>query len=191
MIHPPPTRTSTRRRGFSWRRTTALFVAATGLAAGASVGSSAAAGTDTAVDDSALHLLGKGGWKPDKDLGSFYRVTQTIDAPDLWKRKGPDGDRVTGGGIGVALIDSGVVPVAGLDRPGKVITGPDLSFDSQDSELATLDGYGHGTHLAGIIAGRDERVKPGKEEDKKRFVGVAPDAHIVSVKVGAADGAVG
>src|SRR5690242_5744950 len=38
---------------------------------------------------------------------------------------------LTGAGIGVALIDSGVAPVTGLNQAGKVVNGPDLSFESQ------------------------------------------------------------
>jgi len=94
------------------------------------------------------------------------------------------GVALTGAGIGVALIDSGVSPVTGLAGAGKVINGPDLSFDSQATNLRYLDGYGHGTHMAGIIAGQDPTPTVGT-----RFTGVAPGAHIVNVKVASADGA--
>jgi serine protease AprX len=79
----------------------------------------------------------------------------------------------------VAVIDSGIAPVAGLNGPGQVVNGPDLSFDSQDPDLRHLDGYGHGTHMAGIIAGRDGSY----------FSGVAPGATLINMKVAAADGA--
>jgi serine protease AprX len=95
------------------------------------------------------------------------------------------GAALTGAGVGVALIDSGVSPVPGLDGPGKVINGPDLSFESQSLTLRYLDTYGHGTHMAGIIAGQD----PATVAAPARFAGVAPGAHIVSVKVASADGA--
>ena len=92
---------------------------------------------------------------------------------------------LTGAGIGVALIDSGIAPVTGLNQPGKVINGPDLSFESQTPGLQDLDTYGHGTHMAGIIAGSDPATPPGTA----RFDGIAPGAHLISLKVAAADGA--
>jgi serine protease AprX len=93
------------------------------------------------------------------------------------------GIALTGAGIGVALIDSGVAPVRGLTGAGKVINGPDLSFESQAPNLRYLDTYGHGTHMAGIIAGQDPAGTAGTP-----FAGVAPGAHLVSVKVAGADG---
>ncbi|MFC7535176.1 S8 family serine peptidase [Actinoplanes sp. GCM10030250] len=91
---------------------------------------------------------------------------------------------LTGAGIGVAIIDSGISPVVGLNQPGKVINGPDLSFESQTPGLAQLDTYGHGTHLAGIIAGSDAGAPGGTG-----FEGIAPGATLISLKVAAADGA--
>jgi len=87
----------------------------------------------------------------------------------------------TGKGVGVALIDSGVVPVQGLTS-GNVVNGPDLSLDNPMTQLANNDGFGHGTHMAGIIAGNDGT--------STGFKGVAPGAKLLSVKVGAYDGAV-
>ena len=88
---------------------------------------------------------------------------------------------ITGAGVGVALIDSGVVPVPGLAGGGQVVVGPDLSFESQNGATAGLDTYGHGTHMAGIIAGDDP--------EPAGFRGIAPGAHLVSVKVATHDGA--
>jgi serine protease AprX len=104
---------------------------------------------------------------------TMAQVDQAIGAAQL-QSKG-----TTGAGIGVALIDSGVVPVQGLTGAGKVINGPDLSFESQYPQVAYLDTYGHGTHMAGIIAGNDGSAGS--------FKGVAPGAHLVVLKVATHD----
>jgi len=87
----------------------------------------------------------------------------------------------TGKGVGVALIDTGAVPVQGLTA-GNVVNGPDLSLDNPSIQLRDSDGYGHGTHMAGIIAGNDGT--------SSGFKGVAPGATLLNVKVGSYDGAV-
>jgi serine protease AprX len=103
-------------------------------------------------------------------------VAAAIGADDMWAR-GYDGS-----GIGVAVIDTGVAPVQGLSTTGKVVNGPDLSFESQVDELRYLDGYGHGTHMAGIIAGNDGVIGG--------FKGIAPGARLLNMRVGAGDGGV-
>ncbi len=109
----------------------------------------------------------------DRTPGSMYSVVDQINARQLWQAG------VTGAGVNVAIIDTGVAPVPALTDPGKVVAAVDFSAERGDPALAGIDGYGHGTHLAGIIAGRDAD-----------FLGVAPDAGIVSVKVGDRTGAV-
>jgi serine protease AprX len=92
---------------------------------------------------------------------------------------GADQSGATGSGVDVAVIDTGMVPVPALAAQGKVINGPDFSDQSRDRGLAHLDTYGHGTHVAGIIAGDDP---------KSGFLGVAPGARLVNVKAAGADG---
>jgi serine protease AprX len=95
----------------------------------------------------------------------------------------------TGKGVDVALIDSGVVEVQGLSTPGKVLHGPDLSLESQAPDLTHLDTFGHGTFMAGLIAGRDDALTaPYEQAPASAYRGVAPDARIVSLKVATADG---
>ena len=133
------------------------------------------------------------GYAPD-DAGSMSSITRIVGAQAAWA------SGITGAGIDVAVIDTGVTPVAGLDAPGKVVTGPDLSFDAPGATTPGLDAFGHGTFMASLIAGRDAGVGASPVgcttclngsgfSDTSRFVGVAPGARIVDVKVGAADGA--
>ena len=129
-----------------------------------------------------VRLLQKGnGPQSAGDPGSMTHVNQVVGAEDAWE------DGYTGAGVDVAMIDTGVVPVEGLTVADKVINGPDISFESQIPELRYLDAYGHGTHVAGIIAGRDAAGLPTKREPD-RFAGVAPGARIVNVKVADAGG---
>ena len=135
--------------------------------------------------------LATGSWQADHDQGSAYTAAKQVGAHDVWGKSAPiDGRKLTGHGVGVALIDTGVTRVPGLDAPGKVVYGPDLSLESQQGSTRHLDAYGHGTHMAALIAGRDKAVPAGNENDAKHFVGLAPDARLVSVKVGSGDGSV-
>jgi len=111
-------------------------------------------------------------------------VTGATGAQTVWTRTDSTGQKITGKGVGVAVIDSGIAPVKGLDGAGKVVNGPDLSFESQATNLRYVDTFGHGTHLAGIIAGRDAT------QTTTSFTGMAPDATLVNMKVATADGAV-
>lgn len=78
-----------------------------------------------------------------------------------------------GRGVGVAVIDTGVSPVNGLR--GRLREGIDLCGAG-----TTEDAYGHGTAVAGLVAGGLIGNRP---------VGVAPGAHIVPVRVAGPDGA--
>ncbi|WSR66479.1 S8 family serine peptidase [Streptomyces sp. NBC_01198] len=104
-----------------------------------------------------------------------------IGAPDVWKGKDAAGKAAGGAGVTVAVIDSGVdythPDLGGGFGPGhKVVAGYDFVNGDDDP----MDDNGHGTHVAGIIA--------GKAAEKGGITGVAPDATIVAYKVMAADG---
>lgn len=75
-------------------------------------------------------------------------------------------NNVTGKGIKVAVLDSGISPHEDL-----VIAGG-ASFLKYTNSYA--DDFGHGTHIAGII---------GAKNNDKGIVGVAPDVQLYSVKV--------
>jgi len=165
----------TRGLGWRWDRTPVIAVV---LSATAGVmaqpmllATPAQAATPTVVSDP--------GWMPNVD--------SQIGATQLWK------SGATGAGVGVALIDTGVAPVNGLTS-GNMYAGPDLSTTAGVDGMYGLDAYGHGTFLAGIIAGRDDTVAPGSaasvNSSSGSYLGVAPDASLVSVKVGGPDGSV-
>jgi serine protease AprX len=78
-----------------------------------------------------------------------------------------------GRGIGVGVLDTGIA--ASGDLAGRVVASADLS-----GEWSFTDSYGHGTFMAGLIAGSGQAGGPA---------GVAPGADLVDLKVAGADGA--
>lgn len=72
---------------------------------------------------------------------------------------------------------SGAVDLGGLGRPGALVHGPDFSSEGFDRELAGLDTFGHGTHLAGLISGDDplsgfQGVAPGRRWSGMKWAGM-------------------
>jgi subtilisin family serine protease len=136
------------------------------------------------VPDRSVTLAHSAGSGLEVGSTSLFHLADTVQAKQLW------GEGWSGAGVDVAVVDSGVVPVNGLTSPGKVVNGPDLSFESGEAGARHLDTYGHGTHMAGIIAGRDDAVPtPVRDAPHDRFVGIAPDARIVNIKVADSAGA--
>ena len=128
---------------------------------------------------------GASAYDPSLDPNSMSNTTLYTGAQAWWNAG------YTGKGVDVAVIDTGVSPVAGLDGTGKVIYGPDLSLESQAPNLTSLDTSGHGTFMAGLIAGHDSTLtSPYGAAPASAYRGMAPDARIVSLKVGTADGGV-
>jgi len=82
---------------------------------------------------------------------------------------------VDGTGVTVALVDTGITPVA--DLAGRVIGGVDFSGGNNPYN----DEFGHGTFVAGIIAGNGA-------SSNGQYKGVAPDARLVSIKIAGRDG---
>ncbi|HTU87555.1 MAG TPA: S8 family peptidase [Solirubrobacteraceae bacterium] len=101
---------------------------------------------------------------------------ETLGVTPLWKFG------VTGTGVGVAVIDTGVdgsLPdFAGTDGHSRVIVS---AVDNQNATTAT-DGYGHGTDVAGIIAGNGDN-RPASDPLHGQYIGVAPNANLISLKV--------
>ncbi|MDT7570548.1 MAG: serine protease AprX, partial [Actinomycetota bacterium] len=129
-------------------------------------------GVVTNLLDTTTGLLGGADWGYAPSVARLPEVAAAVNADDMWAKG------YTGKGVGVALIDTGVVPVQGL-KSGNVVLGPDLSLDSPNG-VDSLDSFGHGTHMAGIIAGNDGT--------SSGFKGIAPQAKLLSVRVGAHEG---
>jgi serine protease AprX len=95
--------------------------------------------------------------------------------------------RATGRGVGVAVIDTGIAgDVADFQTPGsgsRVIASAVTNPCARDAN----DQYGHGTHVAGLIAG-NSLVYPLGHWAHGKYMGVAPRANLVSVKVSDDDG---
>jgi serine protease AprX len=84
-------------------------------------------------------------------------------------------NKFQGDGVTVASIDTGVTPTPNL--AGRLLARVDLT-----SERDGIDRFGHGTHMAGVIAGNGTTTLEAYE-------GAAPEAGLVSVKVAGWDGA--
>ncbi|MBI3973346.1 MAG: S8 family serine peptidase [Chloroflexi bacterium] len=100
------------------------------------------------------------------DVSSLKTVyQQTLNIPQLWNGTVP----VTGQGIAVAVLDSG------LNDAHRDLTTGVMCVTSNTDNADCKDPNGHGTHVAGIITGNDPLG---------RYIGVAPDATVISVKIG-------
>jgi serine protease AprX len=119
----------------------------------------------------------------DRPIGKFnYRTSLTVGTRAVHEMLG-----LTGAGVTVAVIDSGITtwhddltshsstlyPYGNQRVAGFV--------DFVNGQLAPYDDNGHGTHVAGIIAGN------GYDSDGQKG-GAAPDASLVSLKVLDANG---
>ncbi|HWF15540.1 MAG TPA: S8 family serine peptidase [Acidimicrobiales bacterium] len=95
--------------------------------------------------------------------------TQQSGATQLWAQ----GD--TGAGVNVAVLDTGIAALP--DFAGRMVDGVDLSGGGNP----WVDSYGHGTFVAGLIAGNGA-------SSNGAYSGEAPGAGLVSVKVAGATG---
>jgi subtilisin family serine protease len=86
---------------------------------------------------------------------------------------------VNGQGIAVAIVDSGISPHSALSN--KVVAN--VSFVPGDPVVT--DGFGHGTHVAGIVAGNGG---PAAAVTSSYNGGIAPGVKLVNVRVLGNDG---
>jgi serine protease AprX len=85
-----------------------------------------------------------------------------------------------GNGVTVAVLDSGIAEHP--DITGRIVTEVEIV----GHEKGFADYFGHGTHVAGIIAGTGSISKGAWS--LRTFKGIAPKAKLVSVRVLGADG---
>jgi serine protease AprX len=115
-------------------------------------------------------------------LSTSYNAS--IQTPYLWNTY-----RGNGRGVGVAVVDTGIAGgladfrTSALDKSSRVIGSAVVNPDAKTAN----DTYGHGTHVAGIIAG-DSRNRDDGDGNKNRFMGVAPAANLISIKASDDDG---
>ena len=119
-----------------------------------------------AEDDDAL------GTVDDEDGSATYSATVMGDDTS--------GRRVTGKGVTVAVVDTGIAgdlpDLKGADGRSRVVASVTVHPDAKTAG----DTIGHGTHIAGLIAGNGAKRNGAL---RGRYLGVAPEAELVSVKV--------
>ena len=103
------------------------------------------------------------------------KFPKTIGADKLWAYG------ITGRGVGVAVIDTGVAgsvaDFKGSDGASRVVA----NVVTSPGATTAGDGYGHGTHVAGIIAGNSFN-RAYRDPLYGHYVGVAPEANLIAIK---------
>ncbi|MCW2707866.1 MAG: aprX [Frankiales bacterium] len=128
-----------------------------------------AAGVTAVTANRQIKLAGNG-WDASVSASPYAWTSQ---ATSTWAQTGNKG-----AGIGVAVLDTGVSDVG--DLTGRVMHGPDFSGENNNS----VDSFGHGTVMAGIIGGSGLANGAGHP-----LTGVAPSANIIAVKAAGRNGA--
>jgi serine protease AprX len=119
--------------------------------------------------DSPVRAHGGGG-ASSANLATAY--PSAVNADQLWSLGR------TGRGVTVAVLDSGITPDADLVQPTNRILA---AVNFADPLGSMSDPGGHGTHVAGTIAGNGTR-------SGGQYIGVAPGANLVDVRVLDANG---
>ena len=97
--------------------------------------------------------------------------TATVNAPSAWAQG------LNGTGVGVAVIDSGISPNGDLISSNVVYS---QDFTESNSGYP-YDAYGHGTHVAGILAGTGKRSTGSKYT--YTFEGIADNVNLINLRV--------
>ncbi|MEM9773300.1 MAG: S8 family serine peptidase [Chloroflexota bacterium] len=119
------------------------------------------------------------------DVHQTADYTEVTGANQVWEQG------VTGDGVTVAVLDTGVTRFKGIKKDTnkelRLVAWKDVIRETklikkfgeipEDATLKPKDPNGHGTHIAGIIANSE------KGHDDKNWMGIAPDANLLPVRV--------
>lgn len=108
-------------------------------------------------------------WLDAKVRADLAESVPQIGAPTMWQ------SGYTGKGVKVAVLDTGV------DQTHPDLKGVEIAQKNFSEAPDVKDRFGHGTHVASILAGSGAR-------SDGRYKGVAPDAKVLDGKVLADDG---
>jgi len=100
------------------------------------------------------------------DVATDVQIDSGTDSPDGFNAFGETSNVSGGAAIGIAVVDSGIEP--GIDFGDRITHFYDFT-DGDIRATSPSDGYGHGTHVAGLAA--------------SQYVGVAPNARLIGLKV--------
>jgi len=112
------------------------------------------------------------------DLSAWWTGLAPADVQHLRRTLGLPAAAHGGRGVGVAVIDSGLAPMP--DIAGQITAFYD--FTAGGVPAYPSDAYGHGTHVAGLIAGTGA-LSLGA------YAGIAPEVRLIGMKVLDANGA--
>src|SRR5205823_693049 len=127
----------------------------------------------------------------DRPVKMSGTVVPLISAANLFPAASVDADLAwnggwDGSGVGIALIDSGIKSHPDLNNKllkSRVVYSQDFTSNEDTQADDVTDYYGHGTHVAGILAGNAASVSYNPV-----VRGVAPGANIVDLRVLDANG---
>ena len=102
---------------------------------------------------------------PDRQLSFMPEVSEF-----LWVNQARQAFNVTGNGLAVAVLDTGI-NAQHVDFAGRLVAQRNFTPDNGGNDDDASDGNGHGTNVTGIIVAKGDHI------------GMAPGANLVAIKV--------
>lgn len=136
------------------------------------------------LPDSAIHFF-----KNDPDISYIeHQIDQQVEllgTPGQWNVEAVNAPKawaqgITGQGVKVAIIDSGVAYHNEMPNVVKRISFVEDDPATLRDESSPFDNHGHGTHVAGIVGAK---IGGPTSIEGREFIGVAPNASLYSLKV--------